>query len=386
MKLTVIEDRETETEEGISSYDAMVKAIAKYANSQNKVTAADLFSNDPFHVWMEKMSKKHLAPPTSHSPVPTGWYYERSRKKYQQEQVKLKTKADVKRFTTKFPKKQVITKEQLAMYITAIHCKPDVVSKGKNWVMKEFSKTITTEYKANREVFNEFYFKKCVCAAIIFRSVDFYLESNKDSARRPTGFWYKTGGYKLNIVPYTIAKILSCIPSDMSLDWDYIWREQKLSSAFMREIEIVTKMTNDFICDSHGVIVTEYCKKQATWDEYKKVPYKPSANFMNELVSLNFMKEQEESAAKDQKENNDLKKVMDIISLGNIYWESLLKKGILNNLLSYQEQLVLKKIIEMASTGSIPATSSSGKVPYKTMSMINNAISIKEKLEAEGVK
>ena len=107
---------------------------------------------------------------------------------------------------------------------------------------------------------------------------------------------------------------------------------------------------------------------------------------MNELVSLNFMKEQEESAAKDQKENNDLKKVMDIISLGNIYWESLLKKGILNNLLSYQEQLVLKKIIEMASTGSIPATSSSGKVPYKTMSMINNAISIKEKLEAEGVK
>lgn len=386
MKLTVIEDRETETEEGISSYDAMVKAIAKYANSQNKVTAADLFSNDPFHVWMEKMSKKHLAPPTSHSPVPTGWYYERSRKKYQQEQVKLKTKADVKRFTTKFPKKQVITKEQLAMYITAIHCKPDVVSKGKNWVMKEFSKTITTEYKANREVFNEFYFKKCVCAAIIFRSVDFYLESNKDSARRPTGFWYKTGGYKLNIVPYTIAKILSCIPSDMSLDWDYIWREQKLSSAFMREIEIVTKMTNDFICDSHGVIVTEYCKKQATWDEYKKVPYKPSANFMNELVSLNFMKEQEESAAKDQKENNDLKKVMDIISLGNIYWKSLLRKGILNNLLSYQEQLVLKKIIEMASTGSIPATSSSGKVPYKTMSMINNAISIKEKLEAEGVK
>ena len=58
MKLTVIEDRETEDESGVRFYDSMVQAIAKFANSQNKVTAADLFSNDPFHIWMEKMSKK----------------------------------------------------------------------------------------------------------------------------------------------------------------------------------------------------------------------------------------------------------------------------------------------------------------------------------------
>lgn len=50
MKLTVIEDRETENEDGVRFYDEMVQAIAKYANSQNKVTAADLFSNEPFHV------------------------------------------------------------------------------------------------------------------------------------------------------------------------------------------------------------------------------------------------------------------------------------------------------------------------------------------------
>ena len=88
MKLTVIEDRETENEDGVRFYDEMVQAIARYANSQNKVTAADLFSNDPFHIWMEKMSKKCLAPPARYT-IPTGWYYERSRKKYQQEQVKL---------------------------------------------------------------------------------------------------------------------------------------------------------------------------------------------------------------------------------------------------------------------------------------------------------
>lgn len=168
---------------------------------------------------------------------------------------------ELRRFQKKFPKDQVITKEQLGMYLTTVACKPHIVSKGKNWVMKEFGNDISKEYRGNNDSFNEFYFKKGICAAIIFRAVDNYLESHKDSEKRPTGFWYKVGGYKLNIVPYTIAKILSKIPDGYSLNWNAIWQKQALSPAFMHEIEIVTKQTNDFICDSHGMIVTEYCKK-----------------------------------------------------------------------------------------------------------------------------
>lgn len=91
MKLTVIDDRETENEDGVRFYDQMVQNIAKYANSQNKVTAADLFSNDPFHIWMEKMSKKIFAPAIHYS-VPTGWYYERSRKDTNRNSLNLKVK------------------------------------------------------------------------------------------------------------------------------------------------------------------------------------------------------------------------------------------------------------------------------------------------------
>lgn len=183
MKLTVIDDRESEDENGIRFYDAMVQSIAKFANSQNKVTAADLFSNDPFHIQMEQMSKRYLAPP-GQSAVPTGWYYERSRKKYKQEQIKL-SKDSQKRFQSKFPKSQVITKEQLAMYITTVFSlRPDIVSKGKNWTMKAFGTEISEIYKKNKEAFNEFYFKKCICAAIIYRTVDSYLETHKDSGTR----------------------------------------------------------------------------------------------------------------------------------------------------------------------------------------------------------
>jgi len=383
MKLTVIEDRESENDDGIRFYDQMVQAIAKYANSQNKVTAADLFSNDPFHIWMEKMSKKHLAPPAQYA-VPTGWYYERSRKKYLQEQIKLRGE-DSKRFTLKYPKKQIINKEQLAMYLTTIDLKPHIVSKGKNWVMKEFGAKIGNDYRTNKAMFNEFYFKKCICSAILFRTVDNYLETNKDSAKKPTGFWYKSGGYKGNIVPYTIAKILSCIPAGYSLDWDRIWQKQSVSPAFMREVEILTKVTNDFICNSHGVIVTEYCKRQATWEEYRdKVKHELSPDFVRELIPEFLIKQQENDAESEQKDSNDLQAVMNVVQKGADYWMKLMTTGMAKALISYQEQTAIKQIITMAQTGNIPV-SNSGKVPYKTMTNIKLALEVESKLEAEGI-
>lgn len=385
MKLTVIDDRESENEEGIRFYDSMVQAIAKYANSQNKVTAADLFSNDPFHILMEKMSKKYLAPPGKFA-VPTGWYYERSRKKYQQEQVKL-SKDGQRRFVSKFPKSQIITKEQLAMYLTAVFdLRPDIVSRGKNWTMKAFGSQISETYKKDKEAFNEFYFKKCICDAIIYRTVDNYLEVNKDSARNPTGFWYKTGGYKLNIVPYSIAKIISCIPHGFSLNWDKIWERQGLSPAFMHEIEIVTKMTNDFICDSNGVIVTEYCKKEATWIRYRdSVRYALSPEFFGELISILDVKEKAVSAKKEKKEENNLQDIMKIVNRGAEYWRKLILIAQRHSIaVSYQELSAIKFLIDMAETGKIPITPS-GKIPSRVAKAIETSLKLEEKLRTEGL-
>lgn len=385
MKLTVIDDRETENEDGVRFYDQMVQNIAKYANSQNKVTAADLFSNDPFHIWMEKMSKKIFAPAIHYS-VPTGWYYERSRKRYEQEQFKLKSETDRKRFRAKYPKDQLITKEQLGMYLTTIKEQPNIVAKGKNFVIQEFNTIISQDYKTNKGCFNEFYFKKCICAAIIYRTVDNYLESHKDSAKRPTGFWYKAGGYKLDIVPYSIAKIIHSIPAGYTIDWNYIWNRQDLSPAFMHEIEIVTKMTNDFICDSHGVIVTEYCKRPETWVAYRdNVRYTPSEKFLSELMPESITKELEVASQKDQKDTNDLNYVTEIIKLGAGYWQRLLEEGTSRAVLSYAEQDTLRKAVDFVQKGNIPC-SASGKVPARTMALAKSIYDVKDKLESLGIK
>lgn len=385
MKLTVIDDRETENEDGVRFYDQMVQNIAKYANSQNKVTAADLFSNDPFHIWMEKMSKKIFAPAIHYS-VPTGWYYERSRKRYEQEQFKLKSETDRKRFRAKYPKEQLITKEQLGMYLTTMKEQPNIVAKGKNFVIKEFNTIISQDYKTNKGCFNEFYFKKCICAAIIYRTVDNYLESHKDSARKPTGFWYKAGGYKLDIVPYTIAKIIHSVPAGFTLDWNYIWNRQDLSPAFMHEIEMVTKMTNDFICDSHGVIVTEYCKRPETWVSYRdNVRYTPSEKFLSELMPESITKEREVASQKDQKDTNDLNYVTEIIKLGAGYWQRLLEEGTSRAALGYVEQNTLRQAVDFAHKGNIPC-SASGKVPARTMALAKSIYDVKDKLESLGIK
>ena len=208
---------------------------------------------------------------------------------------------------------------------------------------------------------------------------------NKDSARKPTGFWYKAGGYKLNIVPYTIAKILSQIPPQSSINWELIWKKQALPPGFMREIEIVTKQTNEFICGNHGVIVTEYCKRSETWEAYKATnSYKPSKEFLHELVPVSLVKDWESGAKKEQSSYNELEVISGVIRLGDEYWTGLLKLGDERNLLTYQEKTVLNHVIQACRTGNIPA-SSSGKVPAKTMSIYNTVLEIKDKLESEGI-
>lgn len=37
------------------------------------------------------------------------------------------------------------------------------------------------------------------------------------------------------------------------------------------QIEKIAPQTNKFITNSSGVIVTEYCKKQETWEKFKEV-------------------------------------------------------------------------------------------------------------------
>lgn len=198
MKVTVVKASE--------DYDGMIQNIAKFANSQNKVTDADLFSNHPFHRAFEDLSKKILCPAKPGSLYGTYWYYERSRGKYEQELFKLQKKSERDNFFKKYPKDQVIKKEELAKYFNTVNrLEPYIVSRGSQKNMADFAKFIDDQYQKSSTFINENFYHMCIAYAIIYRETDNIV------SHAP---WYNVGGYKLNIVPYTISKLISLIPKD----------------------------------------------------------------------------------------------------------------------------------------------------------------------------
>ena len=320
MKLTVVKD---------DDYDTMIQNIAKYANSQNKVTDADLFSNHPFHRTFEDLSRKIQAPVKSEGVNNTYWYYERSRGKYEQEQFKLVRKSDKDNFLRKYPKKQVIKKEELAKYYTCAELlRPDIVSRGSQKCMSQFAEYIDEKYQKTPEMFSESFYKKCICYTILFRSTD-RIVNNAD--------WYNVGGYKLNIIPYTISKLMYSIPKGYCLDFDKIWKKQELFDSLNYEIERLAKITNEFIQKSEGVIVTEYCKKEETWKKFKEINYSLSKKFLDDLSTLEMENSKVNSDIKDEKLSKDLDIETEIFKLGGQYWRDLIEEGKKRKLLSPTE-------------------------------------------------
>ena len=142
MKLTVVNAQRA---------NEMIPNIARYANSQNKVDESDFFSNSPFHVRIEELSRKVYAPPANGIPYETIWFYERAKGQYTQEQMKL-TKSEKRNYIKLRPKKQVIKKIDLAKYLMSYNQLPHIVSKGNQYNMRVFADKIEKIWKKDNTI------------------------------------------------------------------------------------------------------------------------------------------------------------------------------------------------------------------------------------------
>lgn len=120
MKLSVIDSEESER---------VVPRISEYANTQNRVQAADFFSNHAFHIRMEEFSRRMWAPAGRGAQRETKWFYERARGQYADAQAKL-TPAEQKRFKAENPKPQMLTKTDLAKFENVWDDHPRYVNLG----------------------------------------------------------------------------------------------------------------------------------------------------------------------------------------------------------------------------------------------------------------
>ena len=138
------------------------------------------------------------------------------------------------------------------------------------------------------------------------------------------------------------------------------------------KIEKIAQITNEFIQDSHGVIVTEYCKKEETWTKYKNISYSFSREFLNDLVKEEFLIERLHQAKKEEKTNKDLNVENEIVNLGGAYWRNLIAEGIKRQLLAPNEISLLNIAASIDMPNPRIASPKQAKLIWKIRDKLDN--------------
>jgi hypothetical protein len=229
--------------------EEIVPLISRFANSQNRISEADLSANEPFQIEVEKLSRSIWAPAVEGSQHQSRWFYERARGQYADGVARAGTPAQQRAFKAQNPSPQKFTKTDLAKFENTWDQLPHEVSKGaqKNFVL-------FTQRVQRRGLFvpDETYFRHLVAKAIMFRRAERIVTQQQ------------FGGYRANIVAYTLALVSN--KSAQRIDLEQIWRTQDISSAFGETVQAFSHGVYDVITDPPGgANVTEYCKREPCW-------------------------------------------------------------------------------------------------------------------------
>lgn len=252
MKLTVVPTDRSEE---------IVPKISEYANTQNKVNAADFFSNHPFHVRMEHFSRKLIFPAREGTRHDSKWFYERSRGQYINARSKLST-AQQKKFDLEFPKAQLFSKTDLAKFEYSANGYPHVVSKGAQKNFAEFATMIGEAWRRNEATYDELWFKRLIAKALVFRRLE------TEVPRQP---WYE-GGYRANIVTYAMAKVFhDALYGRLVIELDAIWRSQKVQEPLLKALLVAAEQAHHVITHPPQGIrnMSEWAKRQACWNDFR---------------------------------------------------------------------------------------------------------------------
>ena len=335
----------------------IVPKISEYANTQNKVSAADFFSNHPFHLRIEEFSRRLWAPAPDGSPRQTHWFYERARGQHDNAQAKL-SKAERAKFRTQNPKSQMFTKTDLAKYCLSFWKLPHLVSKGAQKAFaggsgsEGFVSLITKEWDKNRDrdgnntSINELWFKEAVAKAILFRTLD---KSLTEALRRKN-----FGSYKAVIVTYSLARFVEALDdANLSFDFLRIWGTQKVADAILAELTRIAETITEYFI-SQKTHIGEFAKKELCWQEIQELPVTLSNELKQFLKSGYEQISEEQQARKTQQDINVIVSINSIIEKGEGYWKQLREWNEKHRKLSPKELDILDVACNF-SRGRIPS-------------------------------
>ncbi|GAA4717367.1 AIPR family protein [Pedococcus ginsenosidimutans] len=325
MKLVVVQPDEAE---------ALVPDISRFANSQNAVSEADFFSNSPFHVRMENLSRRTLAPSRPGTPHQTYWFYERTRGQYLNEKNKG-TPAVAKKFEASFPRNQVITKTDAARYLVAWDGKPHVVSQGAQKNFVAFAQSVTAKWEVSDAQFNAAYFKELAAKAILYNAL---------RARVSKAEWYDKG-YLANIVTYAMAKVAYDLQRSKRgvMNFPAIWQQQSAPEHVLEYALNVAHMCFHTLTAPGRPVqnVTEWAKREQCWEAVRAQTVPLPSEVQDWLLSVDVVMDEKRDATRVQRIDNGIEAQTAVFQVSASEWSSMEQFLASNRLLSPSEQSVL---------------------------------------------
>jgi len=303
VKLTTISEKE--------NFNTTVGRIAEYANTQNKITASDLSSNNKGLIRLEQISRAVWAPPKDGESNQTQWFFERAKGQYRNERLKQgPTQSKRKSFDLKYPRKQVLTKELFAKYVNAYGevkkgiktlIGPHIVVRGSQ---KNFAHFLRFNFI---EEPTEHYFQDSIAKTIIFK------ESEKVYGVKPNSI----GDMRYITVPYSTSYLV--LKTNNKINLYKIWKEQNLSDSFKFILNDLMIQVESLIKENApGSLYGEWAKKEECWTFIKNHSIELDLNLISEYLTTSGKRE---STDIDQELKNQLRD--QIIDIGADNWKTL---------------------------------------------------------------
>lgn len=360
LKLTVIDS---------DALEQVVPKISEYANTQNRVNAADFSSNHPFHIRMEEFSRRIWAPATDGEQRETRWFYERARGQYADAQSSL-TPAEKRKFKVIHPKRQMFSKTDLAKFENVFDEQPVWVNRGAQKNFAKYAQRIGGLWKNKPDDFNEEYYRRAIARAIIFRFTEKQVSGQS---------WYN-GGYRANIVAYTLGLIGAlCKRKGLSIDYSRIWALQDVYPTLEDAISETSRfVNNDIVEPPQGISnISEWCKKDTCWQRLEaKLPELDgilSDSFFEDAVSMAASVEKRKAARQVQKIDNGIEAQKRILDISGDAWKALLAEG------RRSEIFTPKEVGLLQAAGRIPM-----KIPSEKQCIA--LVDILAKAHSEGIQ
>ena len=243
--------------------------ISQSANNQNRVNMADFSSNHPFHRKMEELSRSIWVPPAPGMQSQSRWFYERARGQYHDALAQNKTPTLRKAFEAIHPRRQMITKTDLAKFEHTWSQLPNIVSRGAQRCYLDFMDGLD---KRRNVLPDEAFFRGAVARAILFK------ETERIVSRR------RFGGYRANIVTYTLAWLSHSTAK--RVDLEAVWGLQGPSPMLSGFIDALCVYAHKHITSPPGgQNITEWCKKDTCWKKFRDTEIEIPPEVESELLN-----------------------------------------------------------------------------------------------------